>query len=211
MASRKPAKTPARSRRPDPEKFPTRMGKAKLAVVPPAPSPTPQKGGERFAAPTRHVHAQKRGFNGKITTYDQTDEVDPHVAADLAMTLRISETLERHYPAHPWMVVVSHAQGVAQIKLPLVMKKNQAFILHLDKLAADPGLKAVIRAGGEILERHGMPRAGFSLTPFLEARAKGPYGPKPRPKIWMPEFATSARPDQRLVMPTAFAEGRPTA
>lgn len=202
MASRKPTRPPARvrQRKPGPAEFPTRMGRAKLTVVPPAPSPaTPP---QRFAAPARHaVHAQKRGFTGKIKTYDQTDEVDPHVAADLAMTLRISETLERHYPAHPWMVTVSHAQGIAQIKLPLVMKRNQAYILHLDKLAVDPGLRKVVRAGGEILERYNMPRAGFSLTPFLEAREKGPYGPKPKPRIWMPEFASSARADQRLVIP----------
>ena len=41
-------------------------------------------------------------------------------------------------------------------------------------MAADPGLRAVVRAGGEILERHDVPRAGFSIDAFLRARDANP-------------------------------------
>jgi len=154
--------------------------------------------------PSGHaIQGKQRGFTAKHVGHDHTgdvDEVDPYLAADLALTKRIAETLEAHYPAHPWMVTVTHAQGVAVIKLPLIMKKNHGYTLHIDRLANDPGLRAVVRAGGEILERYDMPRHGFALDRFLQARDKGPYGPKPRPKLWLPDFATSARPEQRFVM-----------
>jgi len=130
----------------------------------------------------------------------EAGEVDPYVVADLALTNAIAEKLEAHYPAHPWMVTVTHAQGIAMIKLPLVMMRNEAFVLHIARLACDPGLRAVVRAGGEILERYNMPRHGFSLDRFLHAREKGPYGLKPKPKLWLPEFASSARASPQPVM-----------
>lgn len=207
MASRKPAKPAARQPRVAPP--PPQREKPKLALVPsaphPTPNPSPPRGGvPRFVAghpaPSRHaIQAARRGFTRHSIDYDQTDEVDPYLAADLALTKRIAEKLEAHYPAHPWMVTVTHAQGIAAIKLPLVMKRNQAFILHIDKLGNDPSLRAVVRAGGELLEKYNMPRHGFALDRFLQARDKGPYGPKPRPKLWLPEFASSVRP--RLLAP----------
>lgn len=164
------------------------------------------------ALPSGHaIQAKQRGFTARHVGHDHTgepDDVDPCLAADLALTKRIAEKLEQHYPAHPWMVTVTHAQGVAMIKLPLVMKRNQAFVLHIDRLGSDPGLRAVVRAGGEILERYHMPRHGFALDRFLQAREKGPYGPKPKPRLWMPEFATSARPRAPLTLDSATASPR---
>lgn len=122
---------------------------------------------------------------------------DPHHARDLALTKRIAETLERHYPSHPWMVEVNHAQGVAFISLPIIMRNNQKYVLHTDKFLSDPGLRSVIRAGGEILERHNVPRSGFRLDDFLRARANSVHN---RPRLLVPDHylpkpgETAARP-----------------
>jgi hypothetical protein len=126
------------------------------------------------------------GFTRRTVEYDATGSDgnhDPHVAYDLALTKQIAEILERHYPSHPWMVEVSHAQGVAFISLPIIMRRNQRFVLHIDRLKSDPGLRSVVRAGGELLERHNVPRSGFRLDHFLHARAANPMN---RPRIIMP-------------------------
>mgnify|MGYP000514636362 CR=1 FL=1 len=129
----------------------------------------------------RHaIHTQRRGFTSQTVEIETSSAKD---AADLALTMKIAETLERHYPGHPWMVQVSHDSGCAFIKLPIVMRSMERYVLHIDKLNMDPSMRAVVRAGGELLERFNMPRTGFSLDPFLDARAKGPYGRKAAPRI----------------------------
>lgn len=125
------------------------------------------------------IHSTRRGFTAK--TLDA--EHDPYVQADVALTARIAAVLERHYPSHPWMVEVSHAKGCAFLSLPIVMKRNMKYVLHIDALKSDPTLKAVMRAAGEILERHNIPRAGFDLTAFMEARQAGPLGRRPTPRL----------------------------
>ncbi len=132
------------------------------------------------------ILSRKTGFTRQKFGYERPDgEQDPHAGHDLALTKRIAEMLERHYPSHPWMVEVSHAQGVAFISLPIIMRRNQRFVLHTDRLKSDPGLRAVIRAGGEILERHNVPRSGFRLDHFLHARAANPLNQR-RPRIILP-------------------------
>ena len=167
-------------------------------------NPRSRRAAPRFSS-GHAIHAKQHGFTGKTVSYDTrgVEGVDPFVAADLTLTTQIAAVLERHYPAHPWMVEVTHAQGVAMICLPILMKRNQKFVLKIAGLKCDPGLRAVVRAGGEILERYNVPRHGFSLTSFLEAREKGPYVRKPKPRLLLPEFASSARPESRLVIPAA--------
>lgn len=136
----------------------------------------------------RHaVHGKLRGFTGQKTiTHDPVgaaeNEVDPYLAKDLALTKRMAEVLERHYPGHPWMVQVSHAQGCAYVKLPILMGRNQAYILHIDRMALDPTLRCVMRAGGELLEKYQVPRSQFLLDHFLNARDKS----RPRPRLILP-------------------------
>lgn len=134
---------------------------------------------------TAHIMARQTGFTAKSMSYQKAGEAgdhDPHIAADTALARRVGETLQRHYADHPWMVEVDHAQGVVMISLPIIMPRNRKFILHTSSLVADPGLRAVVRAGGEILERYNVPRAGFSLDRFLEARANNPIN-KRQPRL----------------------------
>lgn len=126
---------------------------------------------------TAHIMARSHGFKRKTVKYQKAgapDEADPHMAADTALARKVGETLQRHYADHPWLVEVDHAQGVVMISLPIVMPRNRKMIIHTSTLAADPQMRAVVRAGGEILERYNIPRSGFTLDPFLEARAANP-------------------------------------
>ena len=194
-----------------------KSGEAKVfpRINPPADPPKYVTEQAYHRTPSSHaIHSQRRGFTGKQQAMHeaQLEDIanDPHARADLALTYQIAEKLEQHYPAHPWRVAVSHAQGVAMIKLPILMRADQQYVLHIEALKTDPGLKLVVRAGGDLLERHKMPRAGFSLTPFLEARdavhnrRKRLLTPDPSkvisklrqdgaPAIVMPEFETSRR------------------
>lgn len=125
------------------------------------------------------VHSTRRGFVNKTVDAER----DPFFDADLALTKRIASVLELHYPSHPWQVEVSHAKGCVFISLPAVMKRNEKFVLHTSALKTDPGLRSVMRAAGEILERYNMPRMGFRLDDFLAARANGPFARRAPPKL----------------------------
>jgi hypothetical protein len=113
------------------------------------------------------------GFIAPKTTYErpglgETDEADPHKAADLFLTAQIAETIQKHYPGHAWMIEVSHAQRVAMLSIPLFMGRNK-WVIHIDTLKSDPTQRAVMRAAGEILERYKIPRNAFGLDDFLMA------------------------------------------
>jgi len=129
------------------------------------------------------------GFAPQRFEYDkhgERSEIDPHLQADITMTKRIAVCLEQHYPSHPWMVKVSHAQGIAQISLPILMPKNTYFVLHLHKLYSDPCLRAVMRAGGDILERYDCSRTHFGLDRFLIARDASLMGRRRPVKLVFP-------------------------
>lgn len=86
-------------------------------------------------------------------------------AAKQAMTV-----LEGEYPGHLWRVVHDSKQGMAFISIPILMGVNHFMAVNLKTHALDS--HRVKLAGGEILERYGLKRGRFQLTPFLEAREK---------------------------------------
>lgn len=98
-----------------------------------------------------------------------TGEHDPFVRADRALTLAVADKLERHYPGHPWLIEASHKQGVVMISIPIFMGWKRKYVIHISALKSDPGMRHVVRAGGEILERFKMPRQAFSDTDYVNA------------------------------------------
>jgi hypothetical protein len=152
------------------------------------------------------IQSKQRGFNGRSMHHESYSVDAPETyARELALTLAVSEKLEACYPAHPWMVKVDTRQGVVQIALPLVMPKNQYWVLHIDKLAMDPNLDAVMRAGGAILEKHNIPRSGFRLDRFLEARDEGHIG-KTKRLTALRRFIEANRPEPgQLFVPRQYA------
>ena len=101
------------------------------------------------------------------------DGVDEYARRDLAVCAQIFRVLIEEYPGWYWQVLADTVQGYATVKIGHLMNGNQAFILHLDRMTSPNDLeREVKRAGGELLERYGLPRRGFDLDCFLNASKK---------------------------------------
>lgn len=89
---------------------------------------------------------------------------EKNASADVATAKRIGELLNHHYCGHPWFVSVDSHQGIAYICIPVLMREWR-YIIPLTKLTD----KAVIEAGGQILERYNMPRSTIDFAAFNRA------------------------------------------
>jgi len=98
-------------------------------------------------------------------------------SADMAMVHEIGRILGDLYPDHLFGVLVSHRQGVIQLKLP--MFTAYSWIIHTRNVTSPNDLwKKVMRGAGEFLERYGQPRARFDPDAFEETIKK--LGPRPK-------------------------------
>ncbi len=95
---------------------------------------------------------------------------DPFKTMDLANAKWMMEVLQRHYPGHLWSTKYDGRQKMAYLSIPFLMGINKYWAINLVTDQLTEGL--LMRAGGELLERYGLPRSRFELTPFLEARQK---------------------------------------
>jgi hypothetical protein len=81
--------------------------------------------------------------------------------ADQDVCIAVGEDLTKHYPGYLWMVGCDHEAGTIQIDLqcdkPIGMERY-GYLLHLSTVMGAGGQKAVMRAGGELLERFGLRR-----------------------------------------------------
>lgn len=96
------------------------------------------------------------------------------IGAEVTIAKAIGRVLQSHYPGHPWFVEVMADQGVAKITIPPLLGMNFGYILHLDKLDSDAGMKSVVEAGGHILERFEIPRSTIDLAAYIAAEEKNP-------------------------------------
>lgn len=141
------------------------------------------------------------GFTSPRMAYEKRgDGNDPYARADAALTAAVFHKLWQCYPGHPWSVEADHEQGIVKLRLEILMKGPNWFILHINTLKTDPTLKAVMRAGGDMLERFALGRRGMLLDQFLGARDK--VVPKPK-RLLVPEaYARGPRPlPAALVVP----------
>jgi hypothetical protein len=86
----------------------------------------------------------------------------PLAAADEAVCRTACEELSRFYPEHLWYVEVNHEAGTVSIDLPYQKPphlRQYGFMLHLSTVLGADGGKRLMRAGGELLERFGLPRS----------------------------------------------------
>lgn len=114
------------------------------------------------------------GWNPGEVTYEHPDlgddpEDDPYLAADLALTVRIQALVDLHYPGHPWLVMVSHAQRNVQVHIPILMGMTNKYLIPIDEVLKDPQMSIITKFCGEILERYNLPRQKFDRDHFLEA------------------------------------------
>jgi hypothetical protein len=97
--------------------------------------------------------------------------IDPHRQFDLFVARRINEILTHHYPGYPWKVVSNAQQGVVYFNIPALMGETLHWLIKLGQWD-DLSPKLVIQGGGELLERMNLPRRGFEVMSFVEARGK---------------------------------------
>ena len=81
------------------------------------------------------------------------DESCSSMVYDHALAKRVHDVLDKKYPGHLWATNVN--QGVIFVK-NLALSGNYGFILKQEDL--DNGYRAIIKAGGEILERFNVSR-----------------------------------------------------
>ena len=80
-------------------------------------------------------------------------------AASAVLAKQSLATLEKHYPGWGWSVEVDDVQGTMVVRVGRIATGKWGFMLHIKKV--DPEGRAVMRAGGEILERYRMHRRGY--------------------------------------------------
>jgi hypothetical protein len=81
--------------------------------------------------------------------------------AEQDLCIAVGEDLTRSYPGYDWYVGVILEAGSIAIDL-LCGKppqyRNHGYLLHIPSLLGPGGHERVMRAGGELLERFGLPR-----------------------------------------------------
>lgn len=97
--------------------------------------------------------------------------------ADLALAAAVYHKLEEHYPGHQWRVNADHDTGIVQVQLLYLDKLGRngkwGYVIKIDRLNGDPTLRAAVRAGGELLERFGLPRRRMRVDHETKLQALG--------------------------------------
>lgn len=99
-----------------------------------------------------------------------------HAMADIDVCCAVSEDLNRHYPGHAWVIGCDHNAGT--VAIDIAMHKPPAlklfgYLLHLSTIMGAGGQAAVMRAGGELLERYGLQRRGARVDDRARAIEHG--------------------------------------
>ncbi|HXW23733.1 MAG TPA: hypothetical protein VEK73_03215 [Xanthobacteraceae bacterium] len=88
--------------------------------------------------------------------------------ADVAAARAVRRILDVAYPGHDWEVIADSGQGYVAFRIPALMGMNYAYLIKGKDLTPE----AVLKGGGELLERYRLPRGPFDLDRFLEARER---------------------------------------
>lgn len=93
------------------------------------------------------------------------------VPLDLELARNALHVLHKHYPGWSWVVDVPRDQNILVVRnLDLSLRRPWGFVLHKTSLYADRKLLAVMRAGGELLERYRQFRGSFGRTEIMPVR-----------------------------------------
>jgi hypothetical protein len=117
--------------------------------------------------------------------------LDPeNTMADQDVCIAVGEYLTQHYPGHPWCVGCSHQPRNAAridhggtVNITLGYSPDRVldgrpgaflgYLLYISTVLGPGGAKRVMQAGGELLERWGLPRCGAGHDSALDAKAHG--------------------------------------
>lgn len=98
--------------------------------------------------------------------------------ADTAICKAVGEELMQLYPRHRWAVQADTFAGVVNVRLLYSggSKTGQfGYMLHMSTLMGgeNTARKAIMRAGGELLERYGLARSTATEESAMRAREHG--------------------------------------
>lgn len=121
---------------------------------------------------------------------DDRELVDHYKTIKLATAKWVGENLHQHYPGHAWHVEVlmtSHSGrratgGIVKIRLNGIMPPDGWFVVQMSELTTEGGKRAIMRAGGELLERYQIHRGAFNLDDWRRALNAIPIGDRMRGK-----------------------------
>jgi hypothetical protein len=79
------------------------------------------------------------------------------MAADQKLASEVARVLKDHYPGWAWAVNADSRTGILTVE-NWDLSERYGFVIHMNKLTGAQEIKrAAILAGGEFLERHGLP------------------------------------------------------
>ena len=94
------------------------------------------------------------------------------LAADQKLASEIARVLRDAYPGWSWAVHCDSRTGIATIE-NWDLSERFGFVLHMNKLTGAQEIKrAAILAGGEFLERHGLPATKANEADRAEKQRK---------------------------------------
>jgi len=103
----------------------------------------------------------EQGFSIKPKEME-LEKADKYIGSDFTRAKNTAEMLEKKYPG--WLWAVHTMDGVVVVK-SMRLSGNWGFVLHENKI--DNDYKAVVNAGGEMLERFRMSRGEFNQDKYL--------------------------------------------
>lgn len=137
-------------------------------------------GAPRRAVPAGPIVMRPKDATSAATfAYEHPDDdddpfEDAHIGQDLALAKRVGEWKEREFPGHPFRFEVNSGQGIVTVSIPALMGEINCYVIHVTDLYADPSFRRLREACGNLLERYGISRAGYSRDDFAAAVSAKP-------------------------------------
>jgi hypothetical protein len=114
----------------------------------------------KFVNPVEH----SRGFFNAQGQFD---------AANAALVRLVGEKLAKEFAGVPWAVTAEVEHGI--VKVAVQGFTQWPYVVKVDRLKGDPGLRAIREAGGHLLERLKIGREKFHLADWQAANQARPW------------------------------------
>lgn len=125
----------------------------------------------RIVAAEEHIGRDKLRMTTVSTYVPPLDGTDDEVKGfDMHVAKGVITILSKKYFGYPWMVTVETRQGIIMFQIPELMGPTLQYVIRLAEYKdLDPAL--IIRCGGELLERMGLPRTQIDMAAYAHARS----------------------------------------
>lgn len=87
---------------------------------------------------------------------------------DTWIALQVSKVLTKYYYGYEWHVVADSKQGIVYFSIPALMGATLRWVIRLGQYG-DLQEALIMRSGGELLERMGLPRKAVDVPEYYAA------------------------------------------